>query len=38
MKIYIALFRGINVGGKNTLPMKELVVIFPRFSGGKVRP
>jgi uncharacterized protein (DUF1697 family) len=25
MKIYIALFRGINVGGKNTLPMKELV-------------
>jgi len=25
MKIYIALFRGINVGGKNALPMKELV-------------
>ena len=24
MKIYIALFRGINVGGKNVLPMKEL--------------
>ena len=23
---YIALFRGINVGGRNTLPMKELVV------------
>jgi uncharacterized protein (DUF1697 family) len=25
MKIYIALFRGINVGGRNILPMKELV-------------
>jgi uncharacterized protein (DUF1697 family) len=24
MKTYIALFRGINVGGKNVLPMKEL--------------
>ena len=28
MKIYIALFRGINVGGKNSLPMKELAGIF----------
>ena len=25
MKTYIALFRGINVGGRNVLPMKELV-------------
>ena len=25
MKTYIALFRGINVGGKNSLPLKELV-------------
>src|SRR4051794_26648723 len=25
MKTYIALFRGINVGGKNVLPMSELV-------------
>ena len=25
MKCHIALFRGINVGGKNILPMKELV-------------
>jgi uncharacterized protein (DUF1697 family) len=25
MKTYIALFRGINVGGNNVLPMKELV-------------
>ena len=24
MKTYIALFRGINVGGKNMLPMKDL--------------
>ena len=27
MKTYIALLRGINVGGKGTLPMKELVAI-----------
>jgi uncharacterized protein (DUF1697 family) len=27
MNIYIALFRGINVGGKNSLPMVELVGI-----------
>lgn len=27
MNIYIALFRGINVGGKNILPMKDLVAI-----------
>jgi uncharacterized protein (DUF1697 family) len=27
MNIYIALFRGINVGGKNILPTKELVGI-----------
>jgi uncharacterized protein (DUF1697 family) len=27
MKIYIALLRGINVGGKGTLPMKDLVAI-----------
>ncbi len=26
MKTYIALFRGINVGGNNMLPMKDLVV------------
>jgi hypothetical protein len=25
MKTYIALFRGINVGGNSILPMKELV-------------
>ncbi len=27
MKTYIALFRGINVGGNNKLPMKELVTV-----------
>jgi len=27
MNTYIALFRGINVGGRNKLPMRELVVI-----------
>lgn len=27
MKTHIALFRGINVGGKSVLPMKELVAI-----------
>jgi uncharacterized protein (DUF1697 family) len=27
MKTYIALFRGINVGGNNILPMKELVTV-----------
>ena len=27
MKTYIALFRGINVGGNNTLPMKELAAV-----------
>lgn len=28
MKVYIALFRGINVGGKNILPMKNLIGLF----------
>ena len=27
MKTYVALFRGINVGGKNVLPMDELVAM-----------
>jgi uncharacterized protein (DUF1697 family) len=31
VKTYIALFRGINVGGKNKLPMKELVVLLQDF-------
>jgi len=28
MESYVALFRGINVGGKNIVPMKALVVLF----------
>ena len=30
MKTYILLFRGINVGGKNILPMKELVSLLDK--------
>src|SRR5438067_9731179 len=37
MKTYIALFRGINVGGKNTLPMKELAVILEDLGARKVK-
>src|SRR5262245_60577819 len=37
MKIYIALFRGINVGGKNVLPMKELVAILDALGAQKVK-
>ena len=34
---HIALLRGINVGGKNMLPMKELVAMFERAGCGDVR-
>ena len=37
MKTYIALFRGINVGGKNTLPMRELVLILEDLGAQKVK-
>ena len=37
MKIYIALFRGINVGGKNILPMKELVAILEALGAQNVK-
>lgn len=37
MNIYIALFRGINVGGKNILPMKDLVVILESFGCKNVK-
>jgi uncharacterized protein (DUF1697 family) len=37
MKVYVALFRGINVGGKNALPMKELVSILEDLGGRNVR-
>jgi uncharacterized protein (DUF1697 family) len=37
MNIYIALFRGINVGGNNLLPMKELAGILQRVGCTSVR-
>ena len=37
MNTYIALLRGINVGGKSTLPMKELVGILKGLEGSAVR-
>lgn len=37
MNTYIALFRGINVGGKNSLPMKELVALLENIGATKVR-
>jgi uncharacterized protein (DUF1697 family) len=37
MNTYIALFRGINVGGKNTLPMRELVALIEDMKAKNVR-
>ena len=37
MNIYVALFRGINVGGKNILPMKDLVGILEGIGCEKVK-
>jgi uncharacterized protein (DUF1697 family) len=37
MKTYIALFRGINVGGTNVLPMKDLVTIFENIGSQNVK-
>jgi uncharacterized protein (DUF1697 family) len=37
MKTYIALFRGINVGGNNPLPMKELVAVLEDLGSRNVR-
>lgn len=37
MNIYIALIRGINVGGNNSLPMKELVVLLEEIGATKVK-
>jgi uncharacterized protein (DUF1697 family) len=34
---YVALLRGVNVGGKNKLPMKELVAIFAEAGCSEVR-
>jgi uncharacterized protein (DUF1697 family) len=37
MKTYIALFRGINVGGTNVLPMKDLVALLENIGSQNVR-
>lgn len=37
MNTYVALFRGINVGGKNSLPMKELVAILESLDAREVK-
>lgn len=36
LQTYIALFRGINVGGKNILPMKELKTLLQELGGQEV--
>jgi uncharacterized protein (DUF1697 family) len=37
MKTYSVLFRGINVGGKNVLPMKVLIALLERFGFQNVK-
>ena len=37
MNTYIALFRGINIGGKNLLPMKELAVLLEDMGARKIK-
>ena len=37
METYIALFRGINVGGNNLLPMKEVVGLLESMGAHKVK-
>ncbi|MCB9077592.1 MAG: DUF1697 domain-containing protein [Anaerolineaceae bacterium] len=37
MKTYIALFRGINVGGNNLLPMKELRTLLEKLDAKNVK-
>ncbi len=37
MKTYIALFRGVNVGGNNILPMKELAALLEGLGGRNVK-
>ncbi|HSR50702.1 MAG TPA: DUF1697 domain-containing protein [Acidobacteriota bacterium] len=37
MKTYIALFRGINVGGRNTLPMADLRAVLEDLGAGSVK-
>jgi uncharacterized protein (DUF1697 family) len=37
MKTYIALFRGLNVGGTNILPMNELVTVLQKIGARNVK-
>ncbi len=37
MKTYIALFRGLNMGGHNILPMKELVKLLEKLGCSDIR-
>lgn len=37
METYIALLRGINVGGKNTLPMQQLVAVLEALKAENVK-
>lgn len=37
MNVYVALFRGINVGGRGALPMKELVAVLEELGARRVR-
>ncbi|MHB8236037.1 MAG: DUF1697 domain-containing protein [Acidithiobacillus ferrivorans] len=37
MNTYIAFFRGVNVGGNNSLPMKELVAILEGTGARKIK-
>jgi len=37
MKTYVALFRGINVGGNNVLPMKNLIVLLENIGSKNVK-
>src|SRR5450432_3842776 len=34
---HVALLRGVNVGGKNLLPMKELAALFGKLGCGAVK-
>lgn len=36
-RVHVALLRGVNVGGKNKLPMKELAAMFAETGCGEVR-
>jgi uncharacterized protein (DUF1697 family) len=37
MTTFVALFRGINVGGKNSLPMKELVAVLESLGAKNIK-